>query len=164
MHDLKLICHIILCSTLLTCMVHAKNRFLKGQLISEWIFEVIVSPKIQTKNYQDFCPHYRSVNFEMVFWGQQFPPKNKPTSLTLQLWYLRLTCFCSFFGGNRQPPKPFRNKLTFPQGRHPDNFLCVFWNKQWLPKFILKITDLYASDWFWRQQGNEVEFFGLSTL
>ena len=31
----------------------------KGQLISEWIYEVIVSPKIQTKNCQDFCcPHY----------------------------------------------------------------------------------------------------------
>ena len=30
----------------------------KGQSISEWIFEVIVSPKIQMKNCQDFCPHY----------------------------------------------------------------------------------------------------------
>ena len=30
----------------------------KAQLISEWIYEVIVSPKIQTKNCQDFCPHY----------------------------------------------------------------------------------------------------------
>ena len=28
----------------------------KGQLISERIFEVIVSPKIWTKNCQDFCP------------------------------------------------------------------------------------------------------------
>ena len=28
----------------------------KGQLISEWIDEVIVSPKMQTKNYKDFCP------------------------------------------------------------------------------------------------------------
>ena len=27
-----------------------------GQLNSEWIYEVIVSPKIPTKNYQDFCP------------------------------------------------------------------------------------------------------------
>jgi hypothetical protein len=27
----------------------------KGQLNSEWIYEVIVSPKIQTKNYKDFC-------------------------------------------------------------------------------------------------------------
>ena len=30
----------------------------KGQLISELIYEVIVSPEIRTKNYQDFCPHY----------------------------------------------------------------------------------------------------------
>ena len=30
----------------------------KGQIISEWSYEVIVSPKIWTKNCQDFCPHY----------------------------------------------------------------------------------------------------------
>ena len=28
----------------------------KGQLNSEWIYEAIVSPKMLTKNYQDFCP------------------------------------------------------------------------------------------------------------
>ena len=28
----------------------------KGQLDSEWIYEGIVSPKMPTKNYQDFCP------------------------------------------------------------------------------------------------------------
>ena len=28
----------------------------KGQLNSKWIDEVIVSPKMQTKNYKDFCP------------------------------------------------------------------------------------------------------------
>ena len=28
----------------------------KGQLNSELIYEVIVSPKMPTKNYQDFCP------------------------------------------------------------------------------------------------------------
>ena len=27
----------------------------KGQLNSAWIYEVIVSPKLQTKNYKDFC-------------------------------------------------------------------------------------------------------------
>ena len=32
------------------------SRDLKGQLHSEWIYEVIVSPKMQTKNYKDFCP------------------------------------------------------------------------------------------------------------
>ena len=26
--------------------------------MSEWIYEVITSPKIQAKNRQDFCPHY----------------------------------------------------------------------------------------------------------
>ena len=33
-------------------------NIIKGQSISEWIYEVIVSPKIQTKKYYDFCPHY----------------------------------------------------------------------------------------------------------
>ena len=28
----------------------------KGQLYSEWIYEVIVSPKMQTWNCKDFCP------------------------------------------------------------------------------------------------------------
>ena len=28
----------------------------KGQLNSEWIYEVIVSPKMTTKNLKDFCP------------------------------------------------------------------------------------------------------------
>ena len=32
------------------------NALLKGQLNSEWIYEVIVSCKIQTKKYKDFCP------------------------------------------------------------------------------------------------------------
>ena len=32
------------------------RSLIKGQLNSEWIYEVIVSPKMPTKNYQDFCP------------------------------------------------------------------------------------------------------------
>ena len=28
----------------------------KGQLNSEWIYEVIFSPKMPTKNFKDFCP------------------------------------------------------------------------------------------------------------
>ena len=30
--------------------------YAKGQLNSEGIYEVIVSPDMQTKNYKDFCP------------------------------------------------------------------------------------------------------------
>ena len=38
----------------------SKGKFnsTKGQLISEWIYEVILSPKIQTKKCQNFCPVY----------------------------------------------------------------------------------------------------------
>ena len=40
---------------------HCLSRYLdgkktKGQLNSEWIFEVIVSPKMATKIFKDFCP------------------------------------------------------------------------------------------------------------
>ena len=56
----------------------------KGQTISEWIYEVIVSPSIRIFNI---------------------------SALTTQ-------------------------------GRNPDNFSFVFWEKRWLHKFFLKITDL----------------------
>ena len=29
------------------------------------------------------------------------------------------------------------------QGRNPDNFSFIFWEKRWLNKFILKLTNLY---------------------
>ena len=32
------------------------SRAGKGQLNSEWIYEFIVSPKMPTKNFPDFCP------------------------------------------------------------------------------------------------------------
>ena len=43
----------------------------KGQLNSEWIYEVIVSPKMPTKNYKDFCPtqQTRIVALFLVFFG-----------------------------------------------------------------------------------------------
>ena len=33
-----------------------ENESDKGQLNSEWIYEVIVSPKMPIKNFKDFCP------------------------------------------------------------------------------------------------------------
>ena len=32
------------------------NWFGKGQLNSEWIYEVMVAPKMPDKNFPDFCP------------------------------------------------------------------------------------------------------------
>ena len=43
----------------------------KGQLNSEWIYEVIVSPKMPTKNYKDFCPTKQTrivALFLVIFW------------------------------------------------------------------------------------------------
>ena len=34
------------------------NYVSKGWLNSEWIYEVIISPKMPTKNLKDFCPVY----------------------------------------------------------------------------------------------------------
>ena len=39
--------------------------------------------------------------------------KKERKNLTLLLWYLKSTCFRSFFWGNRRRQKPFRNYLTF---------------------------------------------------
>ena len=43
----------------------------KGQLNSEWIYEVIVSPKVPIKNYKDFCPTKQTrivALFLVIFW------------------------------------------------------------------------------------------------
>ena len=43
----------------------------KGQLHSEWIYEVIVSPKMQIKYYKDFCPTKQTrivALFLAIFW------------------------------------------------------------------------------------------------
>ena len=39
----------------------------KGQLNSELIYEVIVSSKMQTKNYKDFCPTKQTRILALIF-------------------------------------------------------------------------------------------------
>ena len=39
----------------------------RGRLISEWIYEVIVSSLIRTKKCQDFCPHYSGQKSRQFF-------------------------------------------------------------------------------------------------
>ena len=49
------------------------QKMAKGQLFSGWIYEVIVSPKMWTRNYQDFCPHYtgqKSCQFFVRIFGE----------------------------------------------------------------------------------------------
>ena len=41
----------------------------KGQLNLEWIYEVIVSPIMQTKNYKDFCPT-KQTRIVALFFGE----------------------------------------------------------------------------------------------
>ena len=45
------------------------------------------------------------------------------------------------------------------QGRNPDNFSFIFWEKRWLRKFFLKFTDLYWSLSFplWLKEGNSIK-------
>ena len=45
------------------------------------------------------------------FFKPTFLPKNEQTNSTLLLWYLRSTCFCSFFGRNWRQQKDI-SKLT----------------------------------------------------
>ena len=47
----------------------------KGQLISEWIYELIVSSKIRTKSCKDFCPDSQGrnpCNFSFDFWKKRW--------------------------------------------------------------------------------------------
>ena len=63
-------------------------RFAKGQLISEWIYQIIVSPKIRSKNCQDFCFHYTGQNswqFFSVFWEKRWLHKFILKKLTFSL-------------------------------------------------------------------------------
>ena len=47
----------------------SRNLYLgKGQLNSEWIYEVIVSPKMQTKKYKDFCPTKQKRIIALFWW------------------------------------------------------------------------------------------------
>ena len=51
------------------------GRPTKGQFFSEWIYGVIVSPKIRSKNCQIHCPHYtgqKSWQFFLVFWEKRW--------------------------------------------------------------------------------------------
>ena len=56
--------------------------FTKGQLSSEWIYEVIVSPKMPTQNLKDFCPGSLLEGraeilgiFWLAFWEKRWPHK-----------------------------------------------------------------------------------------
>ena len=39
-----------------------------GQLISEWSYEFIISPKMQTKNCKDFCPTIQTRIVALFWW------------------------------------------------------------------------------------------------
>ena len=43
-------------TTCLSIFSRLNHSGVKGQLNSEWIYEVIVSPKMPTKIFPDFCP------------------------------------------------------------------------------------------------------------
>ena len=60
-------------------------RLHKCQLNSEWIYEVIVSPKMPTKNYQDFCPG-------SLFEGRAFWEKRWTHKFILNLTDLYVAC------------------------------------------------------------------------
>ena len=50
-------------------LIGTQMENVKGQLTSEWIFEVIFSSKIRTKYCKDFCP---AVWHGSVFWEKQW--------------------------------------------------------------------------------------------
>ena len=89
----------------------------KGQIISEWIYEVIVSLKIRTKNCQDFCPHYTAVHRAEI-----------------------RTIFRSYFGRNDDFINSFWNLLTFTMVPQVELFSFVFWKNLKTPKRPFEIN------------------------
>ena len=60
-----------LCKYELCMLLNPKYILFKGQLNLEWIYEVIVSPKTQTKNYNYFCRTIQTrmvALFFVIFW------------------------------------------------------------------------------------------------
>ena len=71
--------------------------------------------------YPNITNYEKNHNFEILVqtaflkvrqsWNEflkpKFPPKNKRRNSTLLLWNLRLTCFCSFYGGNWRQQNDF---------------------------------------------------------
>ena len=71
----------------------------KGQLNSAWIYEVIISPKMQTKNYRDFYPTKQT---RMVAKKNCLPlPKNhqKKVLRSLAVWQGKNPCNVWFILG-----------------------------------------------------------------
>ena len=82
------------------CLKLLKVYFLaqdKGQLNSEWIYEVIVSPKMQTENYKDFCPtkQTRIIAKKLPTLTKKSIKKRYDPCL-----YGRVEIFCLHFGKN----------------------------------------------------------------
>ena len=83
----------------------------KGRLISKLIYEVIVSPKIRTKNCQDFCPHRTGPEMVVkcaivIFHLRVLELTGTNTKLTVQRWYWTL---------NRDLYK-WRSSVTYTNG------------------------------------------------
>ena len=99
-----------------------KNRELsKGQLISKCPYEMIVSSKIPTKLFLDFCPEifctFLGASWKLVGASCRLP----------YLWYYIIS------------PQEATEKI---QGRNPEIISLVFWKKLSFHKDILKLTDL----------------------
>ena len=103
----------------------------KGQLISKCPYEMVVSSKIPTKLFLDFCPEIFG-SFMGASW------KHFGASCRLPyLWYYLLNPQ-EAQKASRKPPGSYKKF----QGRNPEIISLVFWMKLSFHKDILKLTDL----------------------
>ena len=71
----------------------------KGQLNSKWIYEVIVSPKMPTKNFKDFCPTKQTrIVAKKPFYMHQKITKKSATILVCLLEQKTLSFLVSILG------------------------------------------------------------------
>ena len=126
--DIKLHWTRIILPTLLTAFT---NKYRKGQLISKCPYEMIVSSKIPTKLFLDFCPE-----IFCTFLGASWKLFGASCRLPY-LWYYLLSPQ-EAQKASRKPPGSCK-KI---QGRNPEIISLVFWMKLLFHKDILKLTDL----------------------
>ena len=94
------------------------------------------------------------------FFKPLFPPKNERRNSTVLLWYLRSTCFRSFFWRKSTTPKNhFEINWPLPQVNFPDNNLNFQWRWMWWDQtqaILLNIFYFTFKNVFLRNSGFQI--------
>ena len=107
------------------------TKLFKGQLNSKCSNEIILSSKIPTKLFLDFCPEILCTSLG-AFWKLFGLLGTLLSNIIIKEAYKK---------PQKLPGSPQEGTKKF-QGRNPEIILLVFWKKLLFHKDILKLTDL----------------------